>query len=490
MAFLLFLAPRPVSEHPLVLRTATDPDALIQTIALALTPPVPSGAFSREPETLGLITLLLEADLGDLRGVVPHIGDRPPSPGLAGAAPLTAERWPGTIEVSGTPEALRIALVLCPPDEPCSTDAAIGTQADPAPAVARVVQATAVRLQRGRVGPPRANRRSEDAYAQLITGRAAAVGYGLLPPTPPEALGNNRRDPAARAPFLDPTIPEAWWELGRQTEAPALAALAFARAAELEPGSTLRLADQAATTAACTAAWSAWQEVEARAAREARFTIPRARAALCARDLSGAAETLALIEQPDIAEVDMLRVQLAEAVGPGDDYDTLLTRWQGSDPGNPEPIRRRIRLRIRQGDYADALSLAPGLAERGAGPEAEALQLALAANIGQLDTAAAAADALGRVEDGWRLRAASGDPPPLPPLASLQPADLAGRGWRLLAGGDARGALAAAEAALAVSPWLPEALALQVGALEALGRTEDATAARARLRRADPASAG
>jgi tetratricopeptide (TPR) repeat protein len=490
VVIVLLLAPRSLVEQAPVLRTGgADPEAIVPTIALDLTLPASEERFRWEAETIGLIALLLEAGLGDLRGVVPRLGARPVSPGLADAAPLTITRWTGALIVSGAPDGLRVALELCPPDGPCTTDAAIGTQSDPAAAVARVVQAASVRMQRGRVGLPRTAKRSRDDYAQLITGRAGAIGYGLLPPTPPEVVGDRRRDPAFRAAYIDPTVAEAWWEQGRQAVEPEVAAAAFVRAAALEPSSTLRLADQAATTLSCAAAWPMWQEVNARAAREARFSIPRARVALCAGDLDGAGVALSRITQEGVAEVDALRVALAEARGPGDDYDLLLSRWQASSPVDPEPLRRRIQLRIRRGALADALGLTPELAARGVPEEASNLNLALSANLGDQDAAAAAAEAAGRPDDVWRLRAAGGDVG-LPLPAAPQPSDLAGRGWLLLGAGDAGGALAAAESALAEAPWMPEAIALQVRALEALGRGEEATAARRRLLRVDPGSQG
>lgn len=442
---------------------------LLPTLAVTLSPPVVQGAFRWEAETAGLVTLLIEV-------------------GLAGAAPLTTVQWTGAISLQGSPASLQVVLDLCAPETECVRTSAMGSQDDPALAVARVVQAASVRLRRGAVGPPRSLPRSRDRYAQLILGRSAAVGYGLLPATAPEDLGNSRRDPAARAPFLDPTMPEAWWEQARQNPDPPTVAALLERAAALEPGSTLRLADEAAVRGQlgeCSTAWTLWQEVEARAPREARFILPRARAALCVGELTAAAAALDAITAVGVAEVDALRVQLAEAVGPGEDYDTLLARWQSSAPDDPEPIRRRIHLRIREERLADALSLVPLLAERGEAGEAQRLQLALAANLGDHEQAALAALAQDLPAEARRLRLGPTAVTALP--ADAPATEQAALGWHHLDAGATAAALAAADLALQQAPWLPEALALRATALEALGRTDDAQDARARLYRVDPA---
>ncbi len=66
------------------------------------------------------------------------------------------------------------------------------------------------------------------------------------------------------------------------------------------------------------------------------------------------------------------------------------------------------------------------------------------------------------------------------------PVALVARGEARLALGRPREALQDADRALAASPWLPEALALRAAALDTLGRSEEASQARADLRFADP----
>ena len=482
----LLLWPRAVVEPPPPAPPPSASDGLLPTLEVALALPTVQGAFRWEAETAGLVTLLIETGLGDLRGVVPRIGSRPVSPGLAGAAPLTGARWTGTISLEGTPERLQIALELCPPETEradCVLLPAAGTQDDPALAVARVVQAASVRLGRGAVGPLRYQPRSRDRYAQLILGRSAATGYGLLPPIVPEDVGNTRRDPAARAPFIDPTMPEAWWEQARQSPDLPTAAALLARAAALEPGSALRLADEAAVRARlgdCREAWDLWEQVEAHAPREARFVLPRAEAALCAGELPAARETLERVTATGVAEVDALRVALAEAIGPGPDYDDLLARWQASAPADPEPVRRRIHLRIREGRFSEALEMTPTLRARGEAAEAQRLQLALAANLNDRDQAAQAAESQGLSDEARRLRR-------LPPPGDAPATERTAYGWLRLEAGAPEDALAAADEALEQAPWLPEALALRAEALTALGRTGAASEALARLHRVDPA---
>ena len=124
------------------------------------------------------------------------------------------------------------------------------------------------------------------------------------------------------------------------------------------------------------------------------------------------------------------------------------------------------------------------LSARGAADEAIRVDLALAMGVNDLDGAVALAERAGLPAVAARVRARQGDAAAAPPLdgalASVAQADARREA------GDPSGALEQVNAALKADPWLPEALAVQAACLDVLGREREASAARARLRQADP----
>jgi hypothetical protein len=157
-------------------------------------------------------------------------------------------------------------------------------------------------------------------------------------------------------------------------------------------------------------------------------------------------------------------------------------------------VRRRIALRVDDGDLQDALELTGELGKRGEPEEASRLALGLAVGLGDLATAADRADELGDPVTAARIRARADlekDPTTVPD--ALSSTDATGNlvaGEALLARGDAGGALDRARAALKDRPWMPEALDLEARALDRLGRPADAQKARVKLAQADPAWGG
>ncbi len=474
------------------------PTAALLPLAVDLSVASAAPGLSRAAETAGLLTALLEQGLGELEGVVPRVAGVPLPPGLAAPLPTEPEAWRASPAVRGEGAELVVSLELCPPQGACATWEGRGPVEAPWMPAADVLAAASLALGRAAaldVAEDRKAPLSADPYAVLVAGRGAAVWYGLLPAPPEAAIGDRKRDPIARAVFLDPAIPHAWWLLGRRQAAAGdlgAARLSFARAVVVRPRSAVFAAGEAAAFAGLgktEAAWVAWQGLDA---GDARWLLPRAQAAL---DSGHPAESKAMLAElpagwsrtPPVLAV---RVALAEALDPGGDHDMLLSRWQAADPAATEPVRKRVVLAVAQGRLEDALVHARELAARGRSEDGQRLAVALAAALGRWGEAAAAADALGEADLAAVLRSRAGAPLPLP-----RPGPAGDRGAALarvvtgraaLDAGQPEPALAAADAALAWGPWLPEALSLRADALDALGRAGPTADARRRLALADP----
>jgi tetratricopeptide (TPR) repeat protein len=273
------------------------------------------------------------------------------------------------------------------------------------------------------------------------------------------------------------------------------ARIAADRGLSAEPTRLALLADRAAILhriGQADEAAVAYEGALAAAPRDPRLLRPAAAAALAAGDAEKADATLSLLS-PTLADVDpavaALRVAIADASGPAS--DALLEAWQTVDPTNPQPIRRRIMARVRARAYAEALPFTAELAVRGAAAEARAVESGLALATGDLRRAATALDALGDPAAAQKVRARELLPRSPSAAAALlgSSADRPGQialGHALLQDGDPSGARAAVAPVLAARPDDPDALAVEVLALRALGESEAAADALARLRWADP----
>ena len=339
---------------------------------------------------------------------------------------------------------------------------------------------------------------SPDSYAILVAGRGAALYYGALPPLPPEDVGDKKKDPITKAIFLDPAMPVARWIAARRArELGQSGQMDFARAAVLKPSSLLFAADAAASWLAdgdADAACAAWAEVDRRSPADPRFAVARGRAAVRAGRYQEALSVLDGLGDrlQDDREVVELRVEIADATGPGLGYDELLGRWQRAAVDDPEPVRRRLALRVQGHAYRDALEFTEELAIRGEKVEATRVAMALAVGLAEWELAAREADSLGLpdVASDLRVRAAiEADPHAVPDelLTDKEPEARVVEGGALLGNNRPAGALAAADQALAARPWYPEALALRSEALRKLGRFVEAEEATRRLRHSDPA---
>ena len=389
----------PIAAPSPTLQEEVRPAALGRVADVALHFPVIESPFSRSTEMAGLVALLLEGGLADLPEVRPSIGGaaRP----LAGSrAILTkAEQWTGTIGVSVQEGVLRVRLSLCGPDAPCAETAADGPVTAPWEPTAVLLQRAAFTL--GRSPPPGlvptgwAETVSGDPYALLVAGRAAASFYGALPPTAEEDIGDRKRDPLARAVFLDPGISPVWWLIGRRALAgdrPVDASQALARAAVGRPEGLAFLAEEAfvlSVRGRHEEAVTVYEELAEVLPGDLRFVIPHAAAALGSGQATRAAALLDALPprvQGSPAEL-AIRVELGVGRGTSSDHDKVLARWQAAAPEDPEPVRRRVRIAVETGRYSDALALTPELRLRGAAEEADALDPALTAALDASATA-------------------------------------------------------------------------------------------------------
>lgn len=447
-------------------------------------------------ELAGMFTATVEAALLDLADVTARVDGLPPTPGLDERLHAGEERW--SIKLSLVPkpgDVIRFSALVCDPSNTCTNAEADGTRDVPWQAMAQVVTDAASTL--GRTAPPDvmatwAVPPSDDPYAILVCGRSAAVYYGIKSPVPESLIGDEKRDPIARAVYIDPAMPLAWWMVGRFRAARGEwgpAREAFTRAAIDRPQSVALRADEASALlhhqrpAQAHAAWAAVQE---RSPDDPRFAAQRARAALAAKEIP---DVLAVLDglgkryqnERTVAE---LRVRVAEATGESSNYDELLERWQEAAPNEAEPVRRRIALREDAGRYDEALGLCAELEARGATNEAGRLAIAFLIGLGRLSEAAERADKIGEVDIAARIRtraALEATPEALPTYAaSLDDAYATiALGEALLARGDAVGAVRAADRVLASNAWQPEALDLRARA-SGDAATFDA------LRRAEP----
>ncbi len=310
------------------------------------------------PELAGLYTVLVEAGLQDLGGVSASVEGAPPSPAMR-AAPRAAVPWQALLALEGDSEGqMHLRLTLCDQDGDCSESAQTGAVRQPQTWLPGLLAKVAARL-----GAPPASGApaawaaplSSDDYAILLTGRSAAVHYGLLARTPGS-------DPVARAVKVDPAIAQAQWLQGRarvDANDPIAARQHFSAAATVRPSSPALRADQAVMLSMLDrpqAAHTAWEALHTRQPADPRWGLAAARAALDAGALDRAEELGVALDAgfPRDAEVARLRVRVLEQVGDQPDYDTRLADWAARDARNPEPIRRRVLLAVREQRYAEA----------------------------------------------------------------------------------------------------------------------------------------
>ncbi len=464
--------------------------------------PLPSmdGRFSREPELRGLLTLAVELGLADIPGVVPLVqGDGVPL-AFAGTRLPPARLADARLRVRGSDDALELELEVCIAGEGCASTVAAGTSKAPWDAVGMVLEGAALALGGSVEASVAAAWRkpgSKDPYSELLTGRAAAAYFGLIPPslTP----GDRKLDPVVKAVYLDPGQPLAqWlrarWEVASTTDG-GVAPDCLAKAQMLRPTSALLAADQAALltlTGKTNEALMAWEALANESSGDPRWRVPLARARLAA---GRAEEAVAVLEAlpPEFlwdSAVAGLRVSAVEAVDGEADLDPLLARWQSVAVTNPEPVRRRISSRVRAKRFDDALEFLGPMRERAPGPGTDSLEVALLVALERFDPAAdlAPPEVASRIRARRELSLNPAEfPASLPaddPAAAHVTAEVA------LARNDPAGALAAIDLALAVAPLDASSHVVRARALEALGRGHLAAESWARAWEIDPGLSG
>lgn len=480
----------------------TDQERYLPAIDVLIEPVEELGTHRYSKEVAGLVLALYETGLADLTPVVPHYYNHSAPPGIDRWLAGSASHWRARFTFAYDRDAVQIVLRICPSNGPCKGAAASGPREAPEGAITELLVWSA-----GQFGAPVpagmvetwSRPLSADRYAVLVLGRACAIWYGLESAVEAQERGVPSKDPMTRAVLIDPSMSLAHYgvarralEVGRND----VATRAFERALANQPG---RFVYEAAAAAAVSSAgqWGEarkrWDALDARWPADSRFAASRVESYVKA---GAPGEAKAILEElPDRFNGDptvaRLRVEIAETVGPGPDYEALVTAWEDAAPYDPEPVRRHISLRLRDGRLAEAFELLDKLEARGAATEAKQLMIALGAEIGRYEEAAKQAAVMGSDDLAQRLRL----------RASLE------RGSRepsaqLAAATDFEARLLAAKMNLARNPqrtledvrallredrFRVEALALEVRALEKLGKWEEAVKARERLQFADPA---
>jgi hypothetical protein len=461
-------AGNPAPERP-VARGAQAVAQAVPVTEVRLAVPTVGAGVPRAVELRGLLAASMELGLADLPGVVPSVGGAR-SPVFQAHAPAAQRMADATVKVRGDAAAIEIEMELCVAGGACTTLVGTGTRDAPWPAIATILEGAAGALgAEAPGGADWARPGSKDPYAETITGRGAAILWGLLPP--PEEPGDPARDPFTRAVFLDPGQPlahwlKARWEVSASARSPPHESAAGApppivapgpgdaptpaesidaalqRAILLRPWSPLLVADRATwlTDAGRGAeAALAWEDLVARSPADPRWIEPCANALAAVGQWDGAEAMLTALpaEAGWTAGVAALRVEVAEHRAPTEDLDPLLERWQVVDSRAAEPVRRRLDARVARGRYAEARLLVPVLAGRVPGGDVEPIDVALLVALG--DLGAAADRAGGEVAVRIRSRALTAASPAERP--SELPAD------------DVEGQLAAAAAALWSGEW-------------------------------------
>ncbi len=468
-------------------------EQVVETLLLEVQLPSQAPEEPWRQESLGLAAVLLETFLADIPGVIAQVDGVPTTPGLALALSSEEVPWRVSLEVSHDDEGMQVVATVCDADDVCRRHLAVGPRGEPNRLLAEVTASIADQL--GRELPfgidVWAKPETSDDYTLLILGRAAATLYGFREPVPLSKRWDRRHDPVARAPFLDAKMPTAWIIYGRMAEDRRKWFDAYSYASQGREESVALKAARAASMELfghVKQAEAVWAEIDRMAPGDLRYTLPRARAALSAGDPDRARAILAELGTrfDDDPYVVRLRVDIVDAEGVVS--DEVLAAWQAADVANPEPVRRRIRMRIHDRRNEEALELTAELALRGQVEEASRYTLALANELGQWDAAADAAGVLELPDLARMLQAHNSQGEER--LAVLEGAvgveACLARANILLQLGRSEEALEALAIVLAEHAWMPEALELAARAHEASGHDEEARVARSRLAHADP----
>ncbi|MBI2373752.1 MAG: hypothetical protein HYV07_07125 [Deltaproteobacteria bacterium] len=488
-------APEPAPQPPAV--PTPPPPGETRIAVVVIVPPTFEKHDDPRVDVAGLVTALLETGLADVTAVVPVVE------GAHTAGTFRSPRARPDLRVEPKIELVRDTLELtilsCEPAGSCTVLKRSVPKQTPWTATQPILSTIAETLSLpvpDEVEAAWGRPLSKDAYAVTIAGRSAAVVYGMKAPPSGEARGDRRKDPVARAVFIDPKNALAHWLAGRrflEEGDPRAARISFQAACGAEPRRISYCAAEAMMLTEIKSgdvAWSVWSKIPG---KELRFALPRARAAFMAGRFDDALDILdGLPEDLKSASATLeLRVRIADAQGATDSYDELLVRWTAAAPEDPEPVRRRLRLRLAEGKLPEALALTTDLAARNSEAEAKRFEVALSLAMQDYARAALAAEALGDAEIAGRIRARGAleaDPTIVPPeLTTAEDLDaVMVRAEVALGNGQPDEALALAESVLVKTPWVPEALEIQARAQAAIGDREAFARSIEKLRLADP----
>jgi hypothetical protein len=492
------------AQAPVAVAPPPSVERAIAPVAVELVPELGAARIPLERELLGVSAALLELSLADLPEVIPRIQGLPPAPSLADAFDLIAERWTATLRLArATDGSTRLEARLCDSAQACTELSEVLFADDPSSAAARVAAGIAAGLGR----PPSAEMLarwvrpvSPDRYGTIVCGRGAAKMVGLSPPVPQELWGDRRADPLTRAIWIDPDLSLCHWLIARRAAAFELSTVARAameRAVAIDKGRLVFWMDRAALYASREGrrlALGSWETAGVRA-HETRFRIGRARTLLGMGDAREASNELRGLPAAwsDALSAVLLRIQVASAGVAGENLDALLARWQQLSPLDPEPVRRRIALRIRESRHLEALELVKALRRVDHSGQASELAIALAVAARRLDDAATRARDAGSQELAALLdarRHLEADPLRMPSAlkSAKGPGAALARARLHLQAGRIDQALREAETVQS-GALLPDALALRVQALGAAHRNSEAARVLESLRRYDPALA-
>lgn len=490
LALVLGCSDTPIEERTEAAQAKTRMPA---TVVVNLQPPELTESFRWETETVARVVRTMESYFHAAEGVVVRVDGAPAPPSVRDAPTAGADAWGISLALVGSSDALELRALTCAPGGGCEEEVTY-TNAD-TPEVSATELAGKILERVGAGIPPGVAEcvgqpPSADRYASLIAGRGAGVLYGLVQPKVP---GDRSDDPLERAVYLDPKSGMAQWVAGRgragrgQLDS---AAYSLGIAMESCPGHPGFVADmvkielERGKTADAVALLDGLKAF----ADDPRLVPLRLDAWVRAGRLAEA-EALGLRanetfpEDPRIAEV-LAELSLAQDKGP--EYERWLAAWARRDPRDPEPVRRLVAIQARGARWDEAWEAVEQLQARGAAEEARLWRVTAGLALKRYEEAAEAAEP--QVAARIRARAAlegaggfsfdlSGDPSPEARVA---------RGTAMMWSGSASDALREADAALSERPWWPEALALRVDALAALGFEERAEQTRKRWYQAEP----
>lgn len=454
-------------------------------------------------ETDGLVMSLIETGLSDFPWILPELDGAATPPGWETPLFEHAANWRLEIEIDDeTEDSIEIYAKICPEPGNCSGAHARGPRTAPSAAVAKILARIAEVLHQPipeAMVETWSQPLSEDPYALLLLGRAAAQLYGYMPPTPPRLIGDKRNDPSERAIYVDPTMALGYWIRARRqlkSDEPKKALASINRAIE-ERGHRAYLRIVAAAAWERLEEWkqagSAWEAVSAHPGYDLRFAVRQGESWAQAGAPNAALELIDSLPANlrGHADIARLRVNASERAGIVEGYEERLEAWARAAPADPEPLRRLIAQGLRNDRKSEVRLRLQELEARGAKAEAQTMAIAMDNELRRYHSAYEEANKLQLTELARQIRARKrlerdGNIHPLALAKTRTPGTVVVAARALLAESPER-SLNLVSRLLRQDPWFPEALAVQVRAYRLLENHRAADESLERLVRADPA---